>query len=66
MSSQESISSSNEKKENPNEVKEKLGQIWINIPLFIILFIYFYIYIIKKFQILQLNLQLQKKDIYIY
>ena len=35
MISQKSISSSNEKKENPNEVKEKLGQIWINIPLFI-------------------------------
>ena len=35
MSSQEVTSSSNEKRESPNELKEKLGQIWINIPLFI-------------------------------
>ena len=34
MSTHEPIPS-NEKKENPNELKEKLGQIWINIPLFI-------------------------------
>ena len=35
MSSQEVKSSSKERKENQNELKGKLGQIWINIPLFI-------------------------------
>ena len=35
MSSQEVKSLSKERKENQNELKGKLGQIWINIPLFI-------------------------------